>query len=71
MTSKLTDQHYQRLEQYRDASPLGVRARLHQRYRTNRYPWQRWLWDQFDLPPAGRVLDIRCVPGGLWSQNLE
>jgi SAM-dependent methyltransferase len=67
----LTDQHYHQTEQYRDASTLNARAYLHRRYSTNGYPWQRWLWDQFDLPAACHVLDIGCGPGGLWSQNLE
>lgn len=50
---------------------LGARAQLHRRFSTNRHGWQRWIWDQFDLPAACHVLDIGCGPGGLWSQNLE
>lgn len=68
---RLTDQRYQQTEQYRDASNLGARAALHRRYSTNRSSWQRWLWDQFDLPHECRILDIGCGPGGLWSQNQE
>jgi SAM-dependent methyltransferase len=69
--SKLTDRTYQQREGYRDASNLNARAELHRRYSTHRTPWQRWIWDQFHLPAACRVLDIGCGPGGLWSQNRE
>lgn len=57
--------------QYRDASNLGARITLHQRFSTNEQPWQRWVFDQFELPPASRVLELGCGPGGLWIENLD
>ena len=67
----ITDRHYLQRDQYRDASTLSARAQLHGRFSTNKYGWQRWIWDQFDLPAAGRIVDIGCGPGGLWTQNLD
>ncbi len=57
--------------QYRDASKLGARIALHRRFSTNEYPWQRWVFDQFDLPPESRVLELGCGPGDLWAENLD
>lgn len=58
-------------EQYRDASNLGARTALHERFSTNRYPWQRWVFDAFDLPAEARILDVGCGPGNLWAENLD
>jgi SAM-dependent methyltransferase len=57
--------------QYRDASNLGARVALHRRFSTNEQPWQRWVFDQFELPPAGRILELGCGPGNLWVENLD
>ncbi len=56
--------------QYRDASKLGARIALHRRSSTNGYPWQRWLFDQFELPAESRVLELGCGSGDLWAENL-
>lgn len=57
--------------QYRDASNLGARIALHQCFSTNDHPWQRWVFDQFELPPARRVLELGCGPGNLWVENMD
>ncbi|MDQ4127784.1 MAG: class I SAM-dependent methyltransferase [Actinomycetota bacterium] len=57
--------------QYRDASKLGARIALHRRFSTNEQPWQRWVFDQFGLPPDSRVLELGCGPGDLWAENLD
>lgn len=58
-------------EQYRDASNLGARTALHERFSTNRHPWQRWVFDAFDLPAGARILEVGCGPGNLWAGNLD
>ena len=57
--------------QYRDASNLGARVALHERFSTNGHPWQRWVFDRFDLPADARVLEVGCGPGSLWAENLD
>lgn len=59
------------VREYRDASKLGVRIALHRRFGTNEYPWQRWVFDQFELPPESRTLELGCGPGELWAENLD
>jgi len=71
MMSQLTDQQYLRSEQYGDARNLNARAYVHQRFSTNDYPWQRWVFDHFDLPEHCDVLDVGCGPGDLWIENDE
>ncbi len=58
-------------EQYRDASNLGARITLHERFGTNAYPWQRWVFDGLKVPPDARVLELGCGPGNLWSENPD
>jgi SAM-dependent methyltransferase len=57
--------------QYRDASNINARIRLHQEFSTNKYGWQRWLFDQFKFAPQSRVLELGCGAGNLWLENLD
>ena len=57
--------------QYRDASNLGARIALHQRFSTGEEPLPRWIFGQLDVPPDGRILELGCGPGLLWTENLE
>jgi ubiquinone/menaquinone biosynthesis C-methylase UbiE len=56
--------------QYQDGSNLNLRVRLHQRFSVNRGGWHRWVFDQFDLPPDCRLLELGCGMGDLWLENL-
>jgi SAM-dependent methyltransferase len=67
--SQLTDQHYLRTDQYKNASNLNARICLHQRFSTNDYRWQRWVFDRLDLPLRCDVLDVGCGSGDLWIEN--
>ena len=57
-------------QEYRDASNLNARIRLHQRFSLNPYGWLRWVFDQLDLPTHCRILELGCGPGSLWLENL-
>lgn len=69
--SQLTDQEYLRTDQYRDASNLNARSYIHQRFSTNDCPWQRWIFEQLDLPSCCHILDVGSGPGNLWLENEE
>jgi ubiquinone/menaquinone biosynthesis C-methylase UbiE len=58
-------------QQYSDATNLDARIALHQRYSTHPQGWHEWVYDQFDLPPDARILELGCGPGHLWRSNLE
>jgi SAM-dependent methyltransferase len=56
--------------QYKDASNLDARIRLHQRFSLNPYGWHPWVFDHFDLQSTCRILELGCGPGHLWLENL-
>ena len=58
------------MDQYRNSSNLNARVNLHRRFSTNAYGWQRWVFDQLDLPPRARILELGCGPAALWRENL-
>jgi len=68
--SRISDPAYVS-KQYRDASNLNARIQLHARFSTNKCGWHRWAFDQLDLPPQCRILELGCGPGDLWLQNMH
>ncbi|MBN1814265.1 MAG: class I SAM-dependent methyltransferase [Anaerolineae bacterium] len=69
--SKLSDPEFLLTDQYKDASNLDARIQLHRRFSTNKYGWMHWVFDQIDLPPVSRILDLGCGPADLWAENLD
>ena len=69
--SEINDQDYLRKDQYRDASNLNARIRLHVEFSTNKYGWFRWVFDQYELPTRAGVLELGCGPGDLWFENMS
>ena len=68
---KISDQDYLRDDQYKDASNLNARIRLHVEFSTNKYGWFRWVFDQYELSAEARVLELGCGPGDLWHENID
>jgi SAM-dependent methyltransferase len=58
-------------EQYKNASNLNARIRLHSRYSTNSYGLLRWLFDHLDLPSNARILELGAGTALLWRQNAD
>ena len=58
-------------DQYRDASNLGVRIAVHERFSTNPRGFHRWVFDHVDLSEEARILEIGCGPGTLWVENRK
>lgn len=56
---------------YGDATNLDARVALDQLYSTHPQDWHAWVYEQFDLPPEARILELGCGPGHLWRSNLE
>jgi len=69
--SKIIDQTYLLKDQYKDATNLDARVRLHLLFSMNAYGWQRWCLDQYALPAQAHVLEIGCGPAHLWTTNLD
>ncbi|MDO4554144.1 MAG: methyltransferase domain-containing protein [Lachnospiraceae bacterium] len=67
----VTNQEHSLVDQYKNASNLDVRIRLHKEYSTNPVRWFPWIFNQMDLKPGYSVLEIGCGTGELWMENLE
>ncbi len=65
------EQTYLLNEQYKDAANLNARIQLHERFSTNPYDWQRWVFDQIRAKPKSSVLEIGCGPARLWLSNFD
>jgi ubiquinone/menaquinone biosynthesis C-methylase UbiE len=69
--NKANDQNYLANQQYKDGANLNARIALHQRFSTNKYDWQRWVFDQLDLPETARILECGGGPGWFWRKNTD
>ncbi|HZU12445.1 MAG TPA: class I SAM-dependent methyltransferase [Chloroflexota bacterium] len=67
----LTDRDSLTEHQYRDASNLEARIRLHRDFSTNPYPFHRWYFDRLDLPATAHVLEVGAGSGALWRENAD
>ena len=65
----LEDPQYLLNHQYKDAKNLNARIRLHALFSTNPQGIHAWMFDQFDLPEHGTLLELGCGPGTLWQEN--
>lgn len=64
------DPIYLRSKQYKTADNLTARVNLHKAFSANKYGWCHWVFDQLDLPPRVRILEIGCGRGDLWQENM-
>jgi SAM-dependent methyltransferase len=58
------DQEYLRDRQYRDASKLEARSRLHRKHGRN--DWHSWLAENGHWPDGAACLDSGCGAGAFW-----
>ncbi len=70
-TSQASGQNYLLNDQYKDAANLNARIQLHERFSTQTYDWQRWVFDSIQAKPRSRILEIGCGPARLWLNNFD
>jgi ubiquinone/menaquinone biosynthesis C-methylase UbiE len=66
-----TDTAYLLNDQYKNADNLSARAQLHIRFSTNKQGWQKWLFEQFDMPTPARIIEFGTGASWLWAENLD
>lgn len=56
--------------QYKNATNISARIRLHRDYSINQEGWFPWLFSNLHLRPGMKILEIGAGNGALWSQNI-
>lgn len=56
--------------QYKNATNISARIRLHRDYSVNQEGWFPWLFSNLDLKPGMKILELGAGNGALWSQNI-
>lgn len=57
--------------QYQNAGNISARIRLHKEYSVNKQGWFPWIFEQCEITPGMRVLEIGCGNGALWTENPD
>lgn len=55
--------------QYRNATNISARIRLHSLYSSNHTGWFPWLFSLAGIRPGMRILEIGCGSGSFWTEN--
>ena len=53
--------------QYRDASNISARIRLHHEFSTNPQGWFPWVYEQCEIASGQLILEVGCGNGALWT----
>lgn len=56
--------------QYKNATNISARIRLHRDYSLNKEGWFPWLFSNLHLEPGIKILELGAGNGALWSQNI-
>lgn len=57
--------------QYKNATNISARIRLHRDYSINKEGWFPWLFSNLHIKSGMKVLELGAGNGALWSQNLK
>lgn len=57
--------------QYQNASNISSRISLHSLYAQNPKGWFPWIYEQCQIRPGMKVLEVGCGDGTLWVQNKD
>lgn len=55
--------------QYQNASNISSRISLHSLYAQNPKGWFPWIYEQCQIRPGMKILEVGCGDGTLWLQN--
>lgn len=57
--------------QYKNATNISARIRLHRDYSINKEGWFPWLFSNLHLKSGMKVLELGAGNGALWSRNID
>lgn len=55
--------------QYNSDKNLNARQALHRGFSTNKYGWEKWVFDQYRFKPKDIVVEFGCGNGSTWAHN--
>jgi ubiquinone/menaquinone biosynthesis C-methylase UbiE len=67
----MTDRNYLLNDQYKDSTNIGARISIHEKFSVNKQGWFPWLFEHFNLPEQGSLLELGCGRGDMWAKNLH
>lgn len=67
----LTSMNHSLSTQYKNATNISARIRLHRDYSTNKEGWFPWLFKNLHLKQEMQILELGAGNGALWSQNIN
>ena len=56
-------------DQYRNATNINARIRLHRDYSVNKEGWFPWIYDNCHIKEGMKILELGCGNGALWTEN--
>lgn len=65
----MTSMERELVEQYKNATNVDIRIRLHEKYSLNPISWFTWLYNHYQIDDNSVVLEIGCGNGQLWKEN--
>lgn len=67
----LTNMENSKRTQYMNAGNISARINLHAMYSVNKKGWFCWLYEQCDVKPGMKILELGCGDGRFWVDNAE
>ena len=57
--------------QYKNSTNISARINLHHLYSVNQQGWFPWIYEQCEIHPAMKLLELGCGNGALWTENYD
>jgi DNA-binding transcriptional MerR regulator/precorrin-6B methylase 2 len=67
----LTNMEKSLKSQYQNATNISARIRLHEGYSINKQGWFPWIYENLNIKPEMKILEIGCGNGALWTERLN
>jgi len=48
---------------------LSTRINLHQKYSVNKYGWNNWVFDQYNISENDKIIEFGCGTGSIWKEK--
>jgi len=58
-------------QQYATAGNLNSRMALHWLFSTNKLGWNQWVFQNYDLHPGQKILELGCGSGYMWAGRAD